>query len=90
MGFPPKEFRRISTKLHKSEFNSLEFYGTQRINGTLVKSKVLQRKAVKFLRFAPAEAISVPGGSMTRWLGGFLVRSLRFQVARWVGIGRLW
>ena len=39
---------------------------------------------------APAEAISVAGGSMAGWFGGFLVRSMRCSMARWVGIDRLW
>ena len=39
---------------------------------------------------APAEAISVAGGSMAGWLGGFLARSMRCSMARWVGIDRLW
>ena len=75
MGFLPKEFRRISTKLLINEFNSSEFYGTQRINGILVKSKVLQRKAVKFLRFAhprrpsPCLVARWPDGSAVFWLG---------------------
>ena len=49
----------------------------------------IKRARILTLR-APAEAISVLGGSMAGWLGSFLAGSLRCWVARWVGIGRLW
>ena len=103
MGFLPKEFRRISTKLLINEFNSSEFYGTQRINGTLVKSKVLQRKAVKFLRFAhprrpsPCLVARWPDGSAVFWLGrcvaGWLGGLVSVAFGEWLYVispARIW